>query len=105
MSTAALHIVLFYEKPLRKFDRLLGCDALHGHADRSREEKDMRSTDERGQVRVRRRVSNSLLPELWLFVRCSGKWWLVPILLALLLLSGLALFAGAVSAPLLCTLF
>ncbi len=55
--------------------------------------------------RPRRRVSSSLVPELWLFVRSSGKWWLVPILLALLLLSGLALVSGSVYAPLIYTLF
>jgi hypothetical protein len=65
----------------------------------------MKSTHEAGPERARRRVSNSLLPELWLFVRSSGKWWLVPILLALLLLSGLALFSGTVYAPLIYTLF
>lgn len=50
-------------------------------------------------------MSNHLLAELWLFVRSSGKWWLVPILLALLLLSALAVVSSTVYAPLIYTLF
>jgi hypothetical protein len=65
----------------------------------------MQSTEQPRPERTRRRISNSLLPELWLFVRSSGKWWLVPVLLALLLLGGLAVFSGTVYAPLIYTLF
>jgi len=65
----------------------------------------MKSNHGPEELRAHRHVSNSLLPELWLFVRSTGKWWLVPILLALLLLSALALFSGTIYAPLIYTLF
>jgi hypothetical protein len=44
--------------------------------------------------RPRRGPSYSLLGELWLFVRVTGKWWLVPVLLALLLLGAAAVLSG-----------
>jgi hypothetical protein len=47
----------------------------------------------------------TLLRELWLFLRATGKWWLVPVLLTLILL-GLAMLLSASSyAPFLYTLF
>jgi hypothetical protein len=49
--------------------------------------------------------SFSLLGELWLFVRVTGKWWLVPVLIALLLLGAAAMLSGTAYAPFLYTLF
>jgi hypothetical protein len=46
-----------------------------------------------------------LLAEMWQFVRTTGKWWLVPILVALLLLGLVSVLAGTVYAPFLYTLF
>jgi hypothetical protein len=43
--------------------------------------------------------------EIWLFVRTTGKWWLVPVLLALLLLGALVLLSGTGYAPFIYTLF
>jgi len=34
------------------------------------------------------------LKEIWLFLRVRKKWWLTPIILALLFLSALIFFAG-----------
>lgn len=53
----------------------------------------------------RRNQSHSFVGELWLFVRVSGKWWLVPVLVVLLLLGVLVMTSGAWYAPFLYTLF
>jgi hypothetical protein len=52
-----------------------------------------------------RERSFSLLGELWLFVRSTGKWWLVPVLVTLLLLGAVVLLSGTIYAPFLYTLF
>ena len=49
--------------------------------------------------------SSSFLKEVWLFVRTTGKWLLVPVLIALLLLGALALLSGTGVAPFIYTLF
>ena len=46
-----------------------------------------------------------LLRELWLFVRSTKKWWLVPLLIALLVLGAAAVLSGTVYAPFIYTLF
>ncbi len=47
-----------------------------------------------------------LLRELWRYMRVRKKWWLLPILLALLLLGGLiVLTEGSVVAPFIYTVF
>jgi len=47
-----------------------------------------------------------LLRELWRYMRVRKKWWLLPILLALLLLGGLiVLTEGSVVAPFIYTIF
>jgi len=43
--------------------------------------------------------------ELWYFLRMSKKWWLLPIIFVLLLLSGLMLLSGTGAAPFIYTLF
>ena len=49
----------------------------------------------------------SLTPihELWLFVRATGKWWLVPVLIALIVLGAAVLLSASSYAPFLYTLF
>jgi hypothetical protein len=49
--------------------------------------------------------SFSIIKEMWLFVRTTGKWWLVPVLVTLLLLGVLALLSGTAYAPFIYTLF
>jgi hypothetical protein len=46
-----------------------------------------------------------MLGELWLFIRATGKWWLVPVLIVLLLLGTLVLLSGSCYAPFIYTLF
>ncbi len=47
-----------------------------------------------------------LLRELWRYMRVRKKWWLLPILVALLLLGGLiVLTEGSVVAPFIYTIF
>lgn len=43
--------------------------------------------------------------ELWGFLRHNKKWWLTPILLALLLIGALVLLGGTAAAPFIYTLF
>jgi hypothetical protein len=61
----------------------------------------------RGETRQRREqgAGQSLVGELWLLLRATGKWWLVPVLLALLLMAAVVLLAGTSYAPLIYTLF
>ena len=49
--------------------------------------------------------SPGVLRELVAFVRHSKKWWLVPILIALLLLGLLVVLSGSIAAPFIYTLF
>ncbi len=49
--------------------------------------------------------SLSLPGELWLFVCATGKWWLVPILVALLLLGAVMLLSASGAGPFIYTLF
>lgn len=46
-----------------------------------------------------------LMAELWAFVRENKKWWLIPILVALLLFGLLVLLSGTGLAPFIYTLF
>ncbi len=46
-----------------------------------------------------------LLREFWDFLRHNKKWWLLPILLALLLIGFLILWGGSAMAPFIYTLF
>jgi uncharacterized protein DUF5989 len=43
--------------------------------------------------------------ELWAFLRQNKKWWLTPIVIAVLLLGVLVFFAGTGAAPFIYTLF
>ncbi len=47
----------------------------------------------------------SLTIEMWLFLRENKKFWLIPILLVVLLLSVLVVFSGTSAAPFIYTLF
>ncbi len=49
--------------------------------------------------------SPSFLGELWAFLRDNKKWWLTPIVLALLLLGLLVVLGGSGAAPFIYTLF
>ena len=45
------------------------------------------------------------LGDLWHLLRRTGKWWLLPVLVALLLVGLLVLLSGSAAAPLIYTLF
>jgi hypothetical protein len=45
------------------------------------------------------------LSDLWGFLLATGKWWLVPVLLVLLLLGALMVLSASAAAPFLYTLF
>jgi hypothetical protein len=47
----------------------------------------------------------TFLGEVWQFVRHNKKWWLIPIICTLLLVSLLIVFAGTGAAPFVYTLF
>jgi len=46
-----------------------------------------------------------LFSEFWIFLKENKKWWLVPILLAFLLMGCLLLAGGTGAAPFIYTLF
>jgi hypothetical protein len=47
-----------------------------------------------------------VLAQLWAFLRVRKKWWLLPILLVLLMVSALLILAkGSVLAPFIYTIF
>jgi hypothetical protein len=51
-------------------------------------------------------AQSSLAAELWAFLRVRKKWWLLPILIAMLLVGALLVFAqGSVLAPFIYTIF
>ncbi|MGH7664472.1 MAG: DUF5989 family protein [Gemmatimonadaceae bacterium] len=48
----------------------------------------------------------SLARELWMYMRETKKWWLLPILVVMLLVGGLFVFAqGSALAPFIYTIF
>jgi hypothetical protein len=47
----------------------------------------------------------SFAGELWLFVQATGKWWLVPLLLVLILLGAAIALSASPYAPFLYSLF
>jgi uncharacterized protein DUF5989 len=51
------------------------------------------------------RPTPSLLADVWQFLRESKKWWLAPIVLALLLIGVLIVIAGSGVGPFLYTIF
>ena len=51
------------------------------------------------------RRRSGLVRELWGFVRHTGKWWLVPLLIVLLGLAVLVYLSGTGLAPFIYTLF
>ena len=46
-----------------------------------------------------------VLHEFWAFVRHTKKWWLMPVIVALMLLSALIVLSGSAMAPFIYTLF
>ncbi len=48
---------------------------------------------------------SSLITEFWDFLKHSKKWWLTPIILALLLVGLLVILGGSAAAPFIYTLF
>ena len=54
---------------------------------------------------ARTQTGNSLLGELWQFLRCNKKWWLLPIVLVLLMFGLLMLLGSGAAAPFIYTLF
>jgi hypothetical protein len=51
-------------------------------------------------------AKSSLLGELWAFMRVRKKWWLVPLILAMLIVGMVIAFAqGSVLAPFIYTIF
>lgn len=49
--------------------------------------------------------STNIVGELFAFLKQSKKWWLAPILVALLLLGLLIVLSGSIAAPFVYTLF
>lgn len=50
--------------------------------------------------------NNSMIGELWDFLRVRKKWWLLPVIVIMLLVGTLVVFAqGSAVAPFIYTLF
>jgi hypothetical protein len=49
--------------------------------------------------------SRGVLAELWAFMRQNKKWWLIPLIVAFVLIGALAFFASTGLAPFIYTLF
>jgi Family of unknown function (DUF5989) len=50
-------------------------------------------------------ADRGLLAEFWDFLRFNKKWWLLPIVVALLLIGLLVVLSGTAAAPFIYTLF
>jgi hypothetical protein len=50
-------------------------------------------------------AQTGVLREIWQWLRHSGKWWLTPIVLGLLLVGGLVILSSTAVAPFIYTLF
>lgn len=61
--------------------------------------------DEKRLSELASQRSTNIVSELWSFVRSNRKWWLMPILLSLLLVSLFLILATTGAAPLIYTLF
>jgi hypothetical protein len=66
-------------------------------------EQDQSGSSEFEQAAQQRRTG--LVVELWDFVRMNKKWWLLPVLFALLGLGALLMLGGTGAAPFIYTLF
>lgn len=47
----------------------------------------------------------TIFSDFWHFLRHSRKWWLLPLICALVMLSGLMMLSGTAVAPFIYTLF
>lgn len=47
----------------------------------------------------------SLVKEFWIYLKQNKKWWLIPIIVSLLLISVLIFLAGTGAAPFIYTIF
>jgi hypothetical protein len=65
----------------------------------------MTRDDDTDFVEASRKRRSPLLLEIWALLRENKKWWLTPIVLAILLLGLLSLLAGSSVAPFIYTLF
>lgn len=59
---------------------------------------------ERHAARAQKRTAGPVT-EFWYFLRRSGKWWMAPILLALLTVGALLVVSGSAVAPLIYAIF
>jgi hypothetical protein len=50
-------------------------------------------------------ASSGPVTEFWYFLRRSGKWWMAPIILALLTVGALLVMSGSAVAPLIYAIF
>ena len=54
---------------------------------------------------TRLETNHGFFVDLWQFVRQSGKWWLIPIVIVLLLFGVILILGGTAAAPFIYTLF
>ena len=66
--------------------------------------QDTGSDDDRFDLQSQR-GQTGLIAEFWAYLRHNRKWWLAPIVIALLLLAGLVWLGCTAAAPFIYTLF
>jgi hypothetical protein len=52
-----------------------------------------------------RHADSGVMGELWAFIRQNKKWWLLPIVVAMLFIGLLIFLSGTAAAPFIYTLF
>ena len=57
------------------------------------------------EIAARSESERGLIGELWYFLKNSKKWWLLPIVVAMLALGLLVFLSGTAAAPFIYTLF
>ena len=67
--------------------------------------KQIASQNEEARALLREGANAGLLGELLHFLRLSGKWWLAPVVLSLLLLATILVLGSTGVAPLIYALF
>ena len=62
-------------------------------------------TNDKDFADLAKQGSSGAVAEFWYFLRHNKKWWLVPLVLVILIVAGLAIFSGSPVAPFIYTLF
>jgi hypothetical protein len=62
-------------------------------------------THDRLKTALGGRRSQNIVGDFWHLLRSTGKWWLAPVIMALLMCAAFLLLGGTAAAPFIYTLF